>query len=204
MIPVALREVGGHATRFFEEQLELSRQEFGGILARRMEPAKLRKETWLFAPAEVGLDALDWEGGGWGFRSVSDRSLGRAVQRWLDEPNSPNRVLAQEDPLAMPADPWLERAQYSVRVCGEKIIWWAAGSTPVDQVLGRASGYPGIGVLAEGVDTCLAGQLSESGVDELISASVLVLVRALDDEGFLLKGVEGQRDVVAELARLGA
>lgn len=198
---VTLKLAGPAAATYFDEQLELSRSEFDGALAQELRRVTLSGSVYVAAPASFDGRSQDWSAG-WGLRQPSDAYVARAITRWLSDPAFPQRVLAMEDPFAAPNDPAVSRQPH--RAVLGKVLRWASAAEPetARDVLRQVAGYPAIGVLAEG-RVPSTGELAEADLKALARSTRVVLVRALDDEAFLLRPV-GRRSRIVEQLRQSA
>lgn len=180
------------ALRYAREQLSVAGYDFDGPLARRLVDLALGS-PFSFLPLDATAEVRDFRRGGID-DGRSDECLSVAISRWLARQHTGSfRFLLLEDPLARRSDP-VARGE---TIFFQERVYFAghAGDTPTEvaQVLGRAAAYPGVGVLSE-IPYELDGgsDLTEDTLDALASSASAVLVRAWDDEAFVVAPV-GER-----------
>lgn len=102
-------------------------------------------------------------------------------------------MLLLEEPLGRYSDPvhatasihFLDRVYYAASA--------RATAEDVAQVCAELSGYPGIGVLSRPTsEGTFSGELSTQELDAVAGSAVAVLVRAWDNEAFLIAPIVGE------------
>ncbi len=182
-------ELGDEAISYVREEIAAASDDFDGPLARRLVDLGLGSPFSLL-PLRSNLRARDFRRGGVdGGRA--DRCLAAAISRWLAQgPEGTARLLLLEEPLARRSDPAVADAAFYA----EDRVYFASSSgddpSRVEFVLGQPTGYPGIGVLSECPEGFASGADLTEQLDLLASAASAVLVRAWDDEGFIVVPVD--------------
>jgi hypothetical protein len=180
---------GSGGLAFVRQELRTASTGFDGPLALRLADQELGFPFSFLAPDAVSV-ARDWESGGVD-DGRSDRCLAIALSDWLRQPDPGRlRLVALEDSLARYTDPVVDPRMMHF---GERVYHAARrgdGPDEVHSVFRRLPGYPGVGVvtrpLAGVVESC---DLFEDALDAMALAAVAVLVRAWDDEAFLVAPV---------------
>jgi len=183
---------GDDALEFVREELQAAADDFAGPLATWLLRVELAP-PFSFIPPNSEKAAKEWRRGGIDDGSGDER-LANAISRWLQRPDTGReRLVALEEPLARYSDPAVppETPHY-----GETIYHVASRGDRLDHVrrsLDQLSGYPGIGVLSRpSADVVTLGELTEQALEAVVSATVAVLVRSWDDEGFLIVPLAGR------------
>jgi hypothetical protein len=190
--------LGPSALDFVREQVALGAGEgFDGPLAARLERLSL-DEPFAFLTADTKLgsssewDSLD--------QPIGNQHLAKGIRRWLGE--SPGRLLVLEEPLGLRYDPATHREPRERTLFFKERKYYIASSR-TDQPdtldsLDRVSGYPGIGVLTApgiNIEACLGRrEFSRGELDRLAKRALAVLVRAWDDEAFMIAPVKCRLD----------
>ncbi len=180
------------ALRYAREELNIAGGDLDGPLARLLIDLPLGT-PFGFLKAEAATRVQDLRRGGVDDGS-SDEHLAAGISRWLaNAPSGTTRVLVLEDPLARRTD---AAAADDVLHVGERVYFaGVSGEAPdrIERVLRRPAGYPGIGVLSElAAGSCDSADVTEQALHSLASDASAVLVRAWDDEAFIVVPV-GQR-----------
>lgn len=189
---VGAMELGDAALRYAREELKAGGQDFDGPLASRLIHLAAGPPFSLLEP-ETRARTHDFRRGGVD-DGRSDECLARAISRWLAEtPVGTDRLLLLEDPLARRAD--IASADDAV-YHGDRVYYaGVSGDAPdrIERAFRRLAGYPGIGVLTE-LPTGAADSvdLAEQTLNLLSDAASAVLVRAWDDEAFIVVPVDGR------------
>ena len=187
--PVAPLELGDEALVYAREELTTAGHEFDGPLARRLAGLTLG-QPFVLLSGEASGRVYDFRRGGVD-NGGSDRCLAAGISRWLAQgPVGTTRVLVLEDPFARRADV----ATGDEAFFFEERVYFAGrtgdAADRIEHVLGRLAGYPGVGVLSEvSADFTAACDLTDHALNSLASAAAAVLVRAWDDEAFVVAPV---------------
>jgi hypothetical protein len=187
-------ELGTAALEFAREELHTAATEFGKPLAARLLALELGS-PFTFVTPDAALAARMERHPRYGGvdDGSSDRRLAIAVSEWLGEADpGRQRLVRLEEPLARYGDP---RVDPRSTHCGEHLYWSAdRGAAPEDvhRAFRKLAGYPGVGVLTRPpADAVMSGALTDEVVEAMADAAVAVLVRAWDDEAFLVVPVAG-------------
>ncbi|MDP9383808.1 MAG: hypothetical protein M3P50_00980 [Actinomycetota bacterium] len=117
----------------------------------------------------------------------SDTCLAAAISRWLAQGDvGTGRVLLLEDPLARRSD---TVTHGETLYFGERVYFAGRPNDPpgrIEHVLRQIAGFPGVGVLSEFPEVGATSDLTEHALESLASAASAVLVRAWDDEAFVV------------------
>jgi hypothetical protein len=185
---------GSAALAFVREELETGAGEFGGPLAARLLALELGSPFALL-PSDTTLAARMERHPRYGGvdDGSSDRRLAIVISQWLEEADPGRRRLVRlEEPLARYGDPCVDPRSTH---CGEHVYWAAdrgAGPADVKRAFRKLAGYPGVGVLTRPpADAVISGALTDDAVQAMADAAVALLVRAWDDEAFLVVPVAG-------------
>jgi hypothetical protein len=191
-------ELGTAALAFAREELHTAATEFGKPLAARLLALELGPPFALLTPDATLAARMErhLRYGGVDDGS-SDRRLAIAVSEWLGEADpGRQRLMALEEPLARYGDP---RVDPRTTHCGEHVYWTAdrdAGPEDVERAFRRLAGYPGVGVLTRPpAGAVVSGSLTDEEIEAMADAAVAVLVRAWDDEAFLVVPVAGSQSL---------
>jgi hypothetical protein len=208
--------LGARAHDFIGRQLARATEGWDAPLSRRLRSLRLEDSVCFLSPRGLAAvtsgtprrEEIDFETGG--VASGADAAVARLIARWLAAPDPSHRrlLVLQElmakwsDPGTGPPDVHLGEHLYVVRNA-------EAQADDIERSLRSLYGYPGIGIL-----TCPEGafavreELSESDLEVMASAAVALLVRAWDDEGYLIAPVrscfELERFVGEPIRLLGA
>jgi hypothetical protein len=179
-------ELGTAALEFVREELRTAATGFGGPLASRLVVLELGFPLALLT-RDMARAAHDLQSGGVDDGN-SDRRLAIAVSGWLGDPDPGHRrLLVLEDPLARHTDAGIDPRSMHF---GDRVYHSAHQGDGPDQVwhaFKELAGYPGVGVLTRpAADTVASGALADDTLDAMADAAVAVLVRAWDDEAFLV------------------
>lgn len=188
-------DLGAQALAFVREELASAADDFDGPLAQRLINAPLSSAFSLLTPdaAAAAVRVGDLRHGGVD-DGTADQCLAAAISRWLSQsPAARTRVLMLEDPLARRSD---SATASDARHFGERVYFMAGPGDAADtiaRVLRRVAGYPGIGVLSElDAGWVAPPDLTENALDSVAGRAAAVLVRAWDDEAFVVTPV-GER-----------
>jgi hypothetical protein len=183
------------AVEFVREELTLGVDGFDGALAQRLLELPLDR-PFAFLGRDAREDAIGNLHSGGVDDGRSDAWTATVLAGWLNAPGGGGaRVLALEEPLAR----WNDEAGQAVEdafAFGNRVFHLAAPPTTADRVrhtMRRLSGYPGMGVLSCPDRGIVAGaEASAQDLDALARAGVAVLVRAWDDEAFMIAPVSSR------------
>ena len=184
------------ALAFIREELTLGADGFDGALAQRLLELPLDR-PFAFLRRETQEHAIRYFPAGGIDDGRSDACTATVLAGWLNasDGGSGARVLALEEPLAR----WNDEAGHAVEdafAFGNRVFHLAAPPTTADRVrrtIRRLSGYPGMGVLSCPDRGIVAGdEASAQDLDALARSGVAVLVRAWDDEAFIIAPVSSR------------
>jgi hypothetical protein len=184
--------LGDDALAFVREEVATAASGFRGPLAAQLDGLELGTPFAYLSP-DVVERARRLRSGGLD-NARAERYLAAAISRWLGRPDDGRqRVMALEDPLARYGDPAVpgpvmhrDDRVYFTSHAGD-------GAEAVHSRFKQLAGYPGVGVLSRPrLGTVGSEELNEAGVAELAAEAVAVLVRAWDNEGFLVAPVVGR------------
>jgi hypothetical protein len=190
-----------NALEFIREQLLLAAGEgFDGPLASRLCGARLTR-AFAFLPPSSFEEATKSYTDGLRSDKTADTCTAIALSRWLASPAPEHKYSVHfEEPLARFSDPFVARQASGVDSLlhyGERVyysVFTGDGFEQVANAMSRVSGYPGIGVMAawpEGGERPF--ELSAKDLDAIARRAVAVLVRAWDDEAFMIAPVGDAR-----------
>lgn len=191
--------LGDSGLRYVFEELETAGRDFGGPLAKRLSELRLGA-PFSFLTAEASPQTHSFRQGGTDDGSA-DQWLATAISEWLMQvtAGATRRLLLFEDPLARRSD---AATRVGTRHFGERVYFaGVSGDSPsrIELLFGQLAGYPGVGVLselpAEQVDSA---EMTDCTMKSLVAAASAVLVRAWDDEAFVVSPV-GERLAPADL-----
>lgn len=127
---------------------------------------------------------------------MADTCFAEATSNWLsaDDSDDVKRVAVFTDVISRRSDPRLTDGDD--RFLGDCVFCVAsAGATPseVSFQMSKAYGYPGIGVLSRvPVERFRAQELSDADIKAAVTGAAAILVRAWDDEAFVIAPVDGR------------
>lgn len=184
--------LGSEALEYVLQELQLAADGFGGPLAARLLTCRI-EPPFAYVRPDLALAVGNLRHGGVG-GGLSDRRFARAVSQWISQPDSGHRrMLLLEEPLGRYSDP--VHATASIHFL-DRVYYAASGratAEDVAQVCAELSGYPGVGVLSRPTNEgTYSGELSTRELDAVARAAVAVLVRAWDNEAFLVAPVVGE------------
>lgn len=177
------------AEGFVSEELASGAVGFEGPLAERLRLLQLGA-PFSFLSGEPSLP-YHWR---WSCPETagSDDFLTDAVTRWLGQADDRQRMLILEEHMRRRSDPRPTRFELYL---DERVYFAVSATTSSDvpDALNWVYGYPGIGVLTR-IDSTFssARDLDAADLDVVARGAVAVLVRAWDDEAFLIAPVLGQ------------
>jgi hypothetical protein len=196
--------LGTRAHDFIGRALARASEGWDAPLSRRLASLRLEESICFLSPR--GLAAvtsrvrqqgeIDFETGG-AVASGADAAVARLITRWLAAPDpSHRRLLVLQELMAKWSDPGTGPPDVHL---GEHLYVVEDAESRADDIersLRSLYGYPGIGILTR-PDSALAIQeeLSEADLDAMASATVALLVRAWDDEGYLIASVQSRLEL---------
>lgn len=177
---------GEDALGFVRRELSAAAQDFAGPLATRLLALELAA-PFSFLKPDTASAAQEWRRGGID-DGGADACLASAISWWLHQSDAGHRrLIALEEPLGRYADPSIESNSMHF---GERVYHTASAGDGTDEVaraFNELSGYPGVGVLSRPpAGAIISDELRDDALDALADAAVAVLVRAWDDEAFLI------------------
>jgi hypothetical protein len=190
--------LGTHAHDFIERQLARAIDGWDAPLSRHLLSLQLGDAICFLSPQGLAAvtsgahqqDEIDFETGG-AVASGADAAVARLIARWLAAPDpSHRRLLVLQELMAKWSDPGTGPPNVHL---GEHLYVVENAESRADDIERRLRslyGYPGIGILTyPGGAFAVREELSESDLEVMASAAVALLVRAWDDEGYLIAPV---------------